>query len=227
MELKFKGKIIQNGDMDAGFVIVPYDIKEIYGKGRLLVHATFDGYPYDGQVVKMGSPDYIIGIRKDIRKKIGKSFGDQVEVTIKERKKEEKSMWTCPKCGRKFKNKNQSHYCGTKPTNICQYIESQDENKKEELKKLYNILKEELPKAGEKISRSMPTFFGKKNIIHFAAHKNHLGLYPGPRVIEDLQEELKGYKTSKGAIQIPYGKIDEKLIRKIARLALKYEEEEE
>lgn len=87
MELKFKAKIIQNGDMDAAYIIVPYNIKEIYGKGRLLVHATFDGYPYDGQVVKMGSPDYIIGVRKDIRKAIEKSFGDEVEVTIRERKK--------------------------------------------------------------------------------------------------------------------------------------------
>ncbi|MDD7305197.1 MAG: DUF1905 domain-containing protein [Peptoniphilaceae bacterium] len=85
MELKFEGEIIQNGNMDAGYVIVPYDIKEIFGKGRILVHATFDGYPYDGQVVRMGMPNYIIGIRKDIRKKIAKSFGDKVEVTIRQR----------------------------------------------------------------------------------------------------------------------------------------------
>ena len=85
MVLKFEGKIIQNGNMDAGFVIVPYDIKEIFGKGRILVHATFDGYPYDGQVVRMGMPNYIIGIRKDIRKKIGKTFGDKVEVTLRQR----------------------------------------------------------------------------------------------------------------------------------------------
>lgn len=85
MELKFEGNIIQNGNMDAGYVIVPYDIKEVFGKGRILVHATFDGYPYDGQVVRMGTPNYIIGIKKDIRKKIGKTFGDKVEVTIRQR----------------------------------------------------------------------------------------------------------------------------------------------
>lgn len=79
---KFKAKIIQNGNMDAAYIIVPIDIKEVYGKGRLPVHATFDGEPYDGQVVRMGTPDYIIGVRKDIRKKIGKTFGDEVDVTI-------------------------------------------------------------------------------------------------------------------------------------------------
>ena len=85
MELKFNAKIIQNGTMDAGYIIVPYNIKEVFGKGRLLVHATFDGEHYDGQVVKMGSPDYIIGITKAIRKKINKTFGDEISVTIVER----------------------------------------------------------------------------------------------------------------------------------------------
>lgn len=85
MELRFEAVIIQNGDMDAAYVEVPFDIRELYGKGRLLVHATFDGVPYSGQVVKMGTPGYIIGITKQIRKQINKSFGDVVEVVLKER----------------------------------------------------------------------------------------------------------------------------------------------
>lgn len=82
---EFTAVILRNGDIDAAYVEVPVDIKEVYGKGRLLVHATFDGEPYDGQVVKMGTPGYIIGVRKDIRKKIGKSFGDEIKVTLEER----------------------------------------------------------------------------------------------------------------------------------------------
>lgn len=86
-ELEFTAVILQNEDMDAAYIQVPYDIRELYGKGRLLVHATFDGEPYDGQVVKMGTPYYIIGITKAIRKKINKSFGDEIKVTLQERKK--------------------------------------------------------------------------------------------------------------------------------------------
>ena len=82
MRHEFTAVLIQNEDMDAAYVVVPVDIKDVYGKGRLAVHATFDGEPYDGQVVRMGSPDYIIGVRKDIRRKIGKTFGDEVFVTI-------------------------------------------------------------------------------------------------------------------------------------------------
>ena len=86
--LEFDAVILQNEEMDAAYVEVPYDINEMFGKGRLLVHATFDGVPYDGQIVKMGTPCYIIGVRKDIRKQIGKSFGDTIHVTFYERKKQ-------------------------------------------------------------------------------------------------------------------------------------------
>jgi hypothetical protein len=85
MELIFNAMILQNGNMDAAYTEVPYDIKEIFGKGRLLVNATFDGIPYSGQVVKMGTPCYIIGITKQIRKQINKSFGDEIEVILRER----------------------------------------------------------------------------------------------------------------------------------------------
>ena len=83
--LEFDAVILQNEDMDAAYVEVPFDIKALFGKGRLLVHATFDGVPYDGQIVKIGTPCYIIGVRKDIRKKMGKSFGDIVHVSFCER----------------------------------------------------------------------------------------------------------------------------------------------
>jgi len=75
-------------DQDGAYIAVPFDIKAQFGKGRLPVHATFDGVPYDGSIVNMGvkNPDgtvcYIIGIRKDIRAKIGKQPGDSVRVTV-------------------------------------------------------------------------------------------------------------------------------------------------
>ena len=74
------------------YVPFPYDVRAEFGKGRVKVHATFDGEPYDGSVVNMGvknadgSVCYIIGVLKDIRAKIGKQRGESVHVTIKERK---------------------------------------------------------------------------------------------------------------------------------------------
>ena len=73
------------------YVPFPFDIRAEFGKGRVKVHATFDGEPYDGSVVNMGVKNadgsicYIIGILKDIRTKIGKQPGDSVHVIVKER----------------------------------------------------------------------------------------------------------------------------------------------
>jgi len=89
---EFNAIIKKTPDMDGAYIEFPYDIKSEFGKGRVKVHATFDDEPYDGSIVNMGvkNPDdsvcYIIGIRKDIRMKIGKQAGDNVFVTIKERK---------------------------------------------------------------------------------------------------------------------------------------------
>ena len=85
---KFRATIIQNENMDAAYIVVPIDIRKEYDVGRLKVEATFDGEPYHGSVVNMGVKDaegnicYIIGITKAIRQKIGKTFGDTVDVTI-------------------------------------------------------------------------------------------------------------------------------------------------
>jgi uncharacterized protein YdhG (YjbR/CyaY superfamily) len=59
------------------------------------------------------------------------------------------------------------------------------------------------PEAAEKISWRMPTFVQNGNLVHFAAHKNHIGLYPGPAAIEAFADRLTGYESSKGAIQFP------------------------
>ena len=73
------------------FVRFPYDIRKEFGRGRVKVHAAFDGEPYDGSIVNMGVKNedgsicYILGLRKDIRAKIGKQPGDQVRVTVTER----------------------------------------------------------------------------------------------------------------------------------------------
>ncbi|HHU18590.1 MAG TPA: DUF1905 domain-containing protein [Clostridiales bacterium] len=88
---EFEAIIYKVPDIDGAYVKFPYDLKAEFGKGRIKVHATFDGEPYDGSIVNMGvknandSVCYIIGLRKDIRAKIGKQPGDLVKVTIKER----------------------------------------------------------------------------------------------------------------------------------------------
>ena len=72
-------------DLGGAYIEFPYDVREEFGKGRVKVHATFDGVPYDGSLVRMKTPGHILGVRKDIRAKIGKQPGDTVWVTLRER----------------------------------------------------------------------------------------------------------------------------------------------
>jgi bifunctional DNA-binding transcriptional regulator/antitoxin component of YhaV-PrlF toxin-antitoxin module len=66
------------------FVTIPFDVEEVFGKKRVKVQATFDGVPYRGSIVRMGGPDHMLIVRKDIREAIGKKPGDEVEVTVTE-----------------------------------------------------------------------------------------------------------------------------------------------
>ena len=115
-------------------------------------------------------------------------------------------MWKCPKCGREFSKKNQSHFCGKKPKTVDEYMLGYDEPIRKQLLIVRKCLREALPDAIEKISWSMPTYWDQHTIIHFAANKNHIGLYPGPEAVLYFADKLDtyGYKYSKGSIQIPY-----------------------
>ncbi|MCI9614386.1 MAG: DUF1905 domain-containing protein [Dorea sp.] len=88
---KFNAVIHTIPEKGGAYIEFPYDIREEFGKGRVKVHVTFDGIPYDGSIVNMGvkNPDgsicYIIGMLKAIREQLDKSNGDSVEVTVCER----------------------------------------------------------------------------------------------------------------------------------------------
>lgn len=85
---KFHAIIEPVPDKGGAYVRFPYDIRKEFGRGRMKAEITFDGELYRGSIVNMGVKNkdgsicYIIGIRKDIREKIGKQPGDSVDVTV-------------------------------------------------------------------------------------------------------------------------------------------------
>ena len=124
--------------------------------------------------------------------------------------------WKCPICGREFSKKDQDHYC-VKPQTIDEYIAVQDEAVRPKLNEVRAILRSALPDAQERISWSMPTYWKGQNLIHFAASKKHIGIYPGGEATTVFAEELAGIDVSKGTIRLPYDKeLPAELIKKIA-----------
>ena len=78
----------EDSDSGGAYVAFPWDIRREFGKGRLKVHASFDGISYDGSIVNMGvkNPDgtvcYVIGVRKAIQQALRKGEGDTLHVII-------------------------------------------------------------------------------------------------------------------------------------------------
>jgi hypothetical protein len=76
--------IIEAGDGGGAFVIVPFDVEKTFGKKRVKINAIIDGESYRGTLVRMGTPQHMLLVLKEIREKIGKSIGDEVSVTLEE-----------------------------------------------------------------------------------------------------------------------------------------------
>jgi uncharacterized protein YdhG (YjbR/CyaY superfamily) len=86
------------------------------------------------------------------------------------------------------------------------------------LQSLRSVINESAPHAEEKISWQMPTFALCGNLVHFAAHKKHIGFYPGASGIDAFKHKLLEYKGSKGAVQFPIDKpLPYELISEIVR----------
>ncbi len=108
------------------------------------------------------------------------------------------------------------------PDNIDEYISGFPVEIQEILTTIREIVRQEAPQAEERIRYRMPTFYLHGNLVHFAAFKNHIGIYPTPAGIEEFAEELSPYRTSKGAIQFPLNRpIPFGLIRKIVAFRVK------
>ena len=105
-----------------------------------------------------------------------------------------------------------------KPQTIDEYITLQVEAVQPRLREIRAILHAAIPDAEERISWSMPTYWEGRNIIHFAAAKKHIGLYPGDEATGVFSDELKEYDVSKGTIRLPHNReLPAELITRIAQ----------
>ena len=88
MIYKFDAIIQQVENKDATFIEIPFDVEKEFGAKRVKVKAKFDNVDYRGSIVRMGMPCFMIGLTKEIRKKIGKGIGDTVSVEIEKDEEE-------------------------------------------------------------------------------------------------------------------------------------------
>jgi uncharacterized protein YdhG (YjbR/CyaY superfamily) len=87
------------------------------------------------------------------------------------------------------------------PKDMDEYIERHAVDDQRLLRQMRATIRKAAPKATEKISYGIPTFYLKRNLVHFAAFSNHIGFYPTSSGIAAFREQLGPYKWSKGAVQ--------------------------
>lgn len=111
---------------------------------------------------------------------------------------------------------------------IDKYISQYPAEQQVKLQEIRKIIQESAPMAEEKISWQMPTYYLNGNLVHFAVHKTHIGLYPGPSGVESFKDRLRDYKYSKGAIQFPLKQeLPKQLIIDIVKFRVKENQKEE
>jgi hypothetical protein len=76
--------VIEDAGGGGAYVTIPFDVEKAFGKKRVKIKATIDGELYRGTLVRMGSPQHMLLVLKEIREKVGKSFGDNVTVELEE-----------------------------------------------------------------------------------------------------------------------------------------------
>lgn len=205
----FDEVIQKEPDHGGAYVRIPFDVKAAFGKSRVPVLAHFDGEPYEGSLVRMGTEDHILGIRKDIRMKINKQPGDLVHVELQEREPVSRG-----------------------PSSVDAYISGIAPERREILSEIRRTIRAAAPDAEERISWGMPTYWQKENLVHFSDAKHHIGFHPTPDAITAFEDRLEGYKRSKGTIQfsysqpIPYDLIAEISKWRVGQVMKKFEKRE-
>jgi uncharacterized protein YdhG (YjbR/CyaY superfamily) len=105
---------------------------------------------------------------------------------------------------------------------IDQYIRSFPAPIRQLLNELRAVIREAAPDASEKISYGIPTFSRNRNLVHFAAYVNHIGLYGAASALRALESKLVKYRTGKGTLRFPIDQpIPVELVRRIVKLAVK------
>jgi hypothetical protein len=88
--LNFEAQLIKDDKTEGSTIVVPFNIKEIYGQARARVKGTIEGKALEATVVTYGGV-YYIGITKKFRQQLGREIGAILRVSM-EKNIEERAL---------------------------------------------------------------------------------------------------------------------------------------
>ncbi len=105
---------------------------------------------------------------------------------------------------------------------VGEYIRACPPPARRKLTEIRKLIRKEAPGAQEKISYRMPAFFLDRNLVYFAAFRNHVGFYPGASTLSAFKSKIQGFKNAKGSIQFPLDRaLPTALIRSMVRFKIR------
>ena len=142
---------IQNAGGGGAFVEVPFDVEKAFGSKKPKVKAMIEGVSYRGTLVRMGGPNHMLIILKGIREQIGKTFGDEVKVSV-EADTEERVIEIPPELAKAFKKEKAAaeYFNSLTYSHKREYVGFITEAKKEETRQNRIVKTMEMLKKGKK-----------------------------------------------------------------------------
>ncbi len=105
---------------------------------------------------------------------------------------------------------------------IDEYIAALPSLQQQVSKQIRQLIRQSAPQLEEGISYNMPVFkLNGKDLIWFAAWKEHISIYPRTAALDGAIKELADYDGEKGTIKFPLNKpFPFELVKKILRFKL-------
>jgi uncharacterized protein YdhG (YjbR/CyaY superfamily) len=100
------------------------------------------------------------------------------------------------------------------------YLAKVPEPARTTLEKLRSTIRSVVPpETTEALSYGIPAFRYKGGLVAYAAFKKHCSFFPmQASLIDEMKDELKGYRTSKGTLQFPLDKpLSATLVKKMVK----------
>jgi uncharacterized protein YdhG (YjbR/CyaY superfamily) len=104
------------------------------------------------------------------------------------------------------------------PRTIDEYIAGYPPSVRAALQRVRKAIRAAVPEAEEGISYRIPIFARDGYLLYFAAHANHIGVYPTSPAMRQAVKGLTKYASGKGTARFPLDKpVPEALIGKMAK----------
>src|SRR3954468_3622380 len=101
-------------------------------------------------------------------------------------------------------------------TTVDEYVASLPEDVQPVMEEVRRVVRRVVPEVAETISYQMPTFtLDGRPLVHVAAWKRHIGVYPLPEMDDDLARDVEPYRGTPDTLRLPLHAVPFELLERV------------